>query len=268
VLLLIIIFVIGLLLGSFLLVVASRLPRGESFLSGRSYCEYCKHVLQAKDLVPVVSFLSTGGRCRYCKKKLSMEYPVSEIITGTLFASTYYFAGFSTLQCPMSNVQCQMSNVLLYVFYFFIVSVLIIIFFADLKYYIIPFQILLPTILIVLFWHLYNQPENDLNYLASGIGAFLLFLLIFLITRGRGMGFGDVVYAFFMGILLGFPNIVVGLYVAFLTGAAVSIILIIKGKKKLKGGVIPFGPFLIFGTYLALFWGDILSRYILNFLYR
>lgn len=94
----------------------------------------------------------------------------------------------------------------------------------------------------------------------SGLGAGIFFLALFLFTRGRGMGFGDVKFAFLMGLVLGFPNIIVSLYIAFLTGAIIGIILMIWGKKRFFGTAIPFGPFLVLGTFAALFWGEIIFQ--------
>ncbi|MBU3978097.1 hypothetical protein KKE68_00150 [Patescibacteria group bacterium] len=105
-----------------------------------------------------------------------------------------------------------------------------------------------------------------LNYFLSGMGVFAGFLLLFLFTRGRGIGFGDVVFGFFMGYVLGFPKIVLGVYISFLTGAFISLILIMARKKKFKGGVIPFGPFLVSGTVISLFWGEIIiNKFLLYF---
>lgn len=257
----IIILIIGAFFGSFLKVLADRIPRGESPIGGRSQCEFCKHLLSPLDLIPVFSFILLGGKCRYCHKKLSWEYPISELITGVVFGLTFLFS--------IANFELGIMNYEFFsqlFFNFFVVSGLLVIFFADIKYYIIPFQILLPSLAIVVIWHLYFQPEFFLSFLISGLAAFAFFLFIFLITKGRGMGFGDVILALYMGVLLGFPNIVVALYVAFLTGAIVSIILILTGKKELKGGVIPFGPFLIFGTYIALFWGVWLGQLAMTYL--
>lgn len=233
--------VFGLFLGSFFNVIVDRLYREEKFLTGRSYCESCKKTLQWYDLVPLISFLSTKGRCRYCRVKLSWYYPLSELGTGILFLLTEIFLGSS----PLS---------LLY--YFFIVSCLIIIFLMDAKYGLIPFVIVLPATFIVLIWQIMNHSLSPINFLLSGLGSFLFLFLIFAGTKGRGMGFGDVVFAGFMGLFLGFPLIILAHYIAFLTGAVVSSILVLLKRKKFKGSTIPFGPFLVLGTYICLLWGD------------
>ncbi|MBP8961215.1 prepilin peptidase, partial [Patescibacteria group bacterium] len=119
------IFLFGLFVGSFLNVVADRSCRGEGFLSGRSYCEFCKTVLKVADLVPVFSFLASFGVCRYCKKKLSIAYPLSEVLTGLMFV----------LALSLSNYAVAPSAATLgkLVFLLVIFSSYIIIFLADLK---------------------------------------------------------------------------------------------------------------------------------------
>ena len=148
-------------------------------------------------------------------------------------------------------------------YYLFIISCLIAIFFADLKYGIIPDKIIFPAIIVSFLYLILNTNYLILPYLLSAFGACFFFLFLFLITKRRGMGFGDVKFAFLMGLILGFPKIVVGLYVAFLTGAIVGCILIAWRKKKLFGTSIPFGPFLAIGVIVAIFYGEILIQ---NFL--
>ena len=141
---------------------------------------------------------------------------------------------------------------------------MIVIFFADLKYGIIPDKIVFPAILVSAFYLLtMNYQLLAINFLST-LGAGLFFLLLFLITRGRGMGFGDVKFSFLMGLILGFPNIIVALYLAFLTGAIVGCILIIWRKKKVFGTAIPFGPFLVLGNFIAIFFGEVLTQIFLR----
>jgi prepilin signal peptidase PulO-like enzyme (type II secretory pathway) len=229
-------FIFGLFFGSFLNVLADRLSRDESFITGRSYCEYCRHTLSFLDLIPLLSFLFLLGKCRYCKKKLSWYYPFSELMTGTLFALTIVLLPFSSM--------------LQLFFSLFIVSCFIVIFSADFHYGIIPDKIVFPAVGISLLFYSFIYGAGIFTYIVSGIGAGLFFLALFLITKGKGMGFGDVKLALFMGIFLGFPGIVYALYIAFLTGAGVSLILILWKKKHIKSTV-PFGPFLVFGTLIV-----------------
>jgi len=250
-----IIFLIGLFVGSFLNVLADRLPREESVVKGRSHCEKCKKKLAWFDLIPLLSFLILKGKCRYCKVSLSFYYLAVELITGILFILTTFFV-FNGQQFSIFNFQLLPSLT----YYLFIVSCLIAIFFADLKYGIIPDKIVFPAILVSFLYLFINHSSFIINHLFSALGACLFFLFLFLITKGRGMGFGDVKFAFLMGLILGFPKIVVGLYVAFLTGAIVGCILIVWRKKKIFGTAIPFGPFLAVGTLAAIFYGEILTQ--------
>jgi prepilin signal peptidase PulO-like enzyme (type II secretory pathway) len=254
-------FLFGSAIGSFLGVVVERLPRGKDFFRGRSHCDNCKKSLGVLDLVPVFSFIFLKGRCRYCHKRLSYFYPIIEFVTGILFVLVSLHTGilyhvFSILY------------VLEIIYYLFIVSTLVVLFFIDLKYGILPFSIIFPAVLISFIYKILNTKHLIQNDLLSAVGAFAFFLFLFGITRGRGMGFGDVVYVFFMGLLLGFPKIILGLYIAFISGAVISIILIGVKKKKLKGSTVPFGPFLVAGTLIAMFWGDKLIGLIFNFLLK
>ncbi len=251
----IILFIFGLCIGSFLNVLADRLPQDGSVIKGRSRCDKCKKTLKWYDLIPLLSFVNLKGKCRYCHARLSFFYPIIELTTGVMFAITTFFI-LNGSQFLISNFQLLITLI----YYLFIVSSLIVIFFADLKYGIIPDKIIFPSALISIAYLFFNHQSLIINHLLSAIGASFFFLLLFLITKGRGMGFGDVKYAFLMGLVLGFPNIIVSLYVAFLTGAIVGCILIIWRKKALRGTSIPFGPFLVLGTLSAIFYGEVLVQ--------
>jgi len=261
-----ILFIFGLFVGSFLNVLIDRLPKGKSIIKGRSYCDKCKKILKWYDLIPLLSFISLKGRCRYCKAKLSFYYPLVELTTGLMFAITASFV-LNSFEFPISNFQFLINSQFLnfqllmsLIYYLFIISSLIVIFFADLKYGIIPDKIVFPAIFVSAFYLLtMNYQLLTINFL-SAVGASLFFLILFLITKGKGMGFGDVKFAFLMGLILGFPNIVVGLYAAFLTGAIVGCILILWQKKRIRGTSIPFGPFLVIGSLTAIFFGDVLAQ--------
>ncbi len=239
-----VIFIFGLTIGSFLNCVIYRLETGESFLKGRSFCPHCKHTLSWQDLVPIFSFIFLKGRCRHCHQKISWQYPLVELATGLLFFLIFFY--FS-------------SNFLFSIFYFLISSFLIIIFVFDLRHYIIPDKIIYPAIIIALIFSLLNSRfilhKSLLNPLWSAFGAAAFFLFIFLISRGKWMGVGDIKLAFFMGLFLSFPNILVALFSAFFIGAIIGTGLILFDKKTLKSEV-PFGPFLVTGTLIALFWGE------------
>ncbi|MDD5145534.1 MAG: prepilin peptidase [Candidatus Pacebacteria bacterium] len=247
-------FIIGLLIGSFLNCVIYRLEKEESFLKGRSYCPFCKHQLSWQDLFPVFSFLILRGKCRYCKKPISWQYPLVELATGFLF---------------LLVAQHSFLNLLVTSYWLLVTSLLIIIFVFDLKHFIIPDKVIYAAILASGIWyliagiflHLYSGQEL-LIFLYSAFFAALFFFIIVLISRGNWMGIGDIKLAFFMGLFLGFPKITVALFLAFLIGAIIGVGLIISRKRKFSSEI-PFGPFLVTGTFLALFFGqNIISWYI------
>ena len=246
------VFALGLCVGSFLNCVIYRLEQKKS-LKGRSFCPRCEHKLCWKDLFPVFSFLFLGGKCRYCKAKISWQYPAVELVTAMIF-----------LLISKYTINFTRANFVVYLgllFYFYIARALIIIFVYDLKHYIIPDKILFPAIFLTFLNLIFNfkflpaQAGKILNCAAAAALASGFFLAVFLITKGRGMGFGDVKLATLMGLLLGFPNILVALFLDFFFGAIMGIILMVAKKKSLKSEI-PFGPFLIAGTFLSLFWGS------------
>ena len=251
----IIIFLLGIAVGSFVNVLVDRLPNGQSIWRGRSHCDVCKKTLAWYDLIPIFSFALLGAKCRYCHSPLSWQYPTVELLTGILFVGTGYLVVGPDFQTIVLHGEMVTLYRLLYSL--LLASALFAILVTDVKYYLIPDRILLVILLVTLVYSsVYIPSDNWLIFVISAFGAFAFFGLIFILTRGRGMGFGDVKLSFVMGLLLGFPNIVVALYVAFLTGAVVSTILVLGGKRKFFGGTIPFGPFLVLGTYCSFFWGD------------
>ena len=239
-------FWIGLAVGSFLNVLIDRLPKGESVVHGRSYCDSCKKKIAWYDLIPLLSFIMLKRRCRYCRKLISWQYPLVEILTGFTFVATYYL-----VMDTLYRINYFPTLLLLLTIF----SGLIVIFFADLKYMIIPDQVVFILLGIALLYILLLQPDVIVLNFAIGFLFALLFLFLVLITKGKGMGVGDVKLTFFMGLFLGFPKIIVAFYLSFLTGALVSLILVIGRIKKLKSTV-PFGPFLIAATVIAYVWGD------------
>ena len=231
-----IVLALGLVIGSFLNVVIYRLPRGLGFVRGRSFCPKCKHKVNWFDNVPVISFLILKGRCRFCGRKISWRYPLIELLAGALFYLSY-LSHLSFLS-------------------YLLICGLVVIFFIDLEHQIIPDEIVIPLSVLFLGYRLLTNIQYLIsNFLITGIVSFLFLYLIHLLTKGKGMGLGDVKLAFLMGLVLGFPKIVVAFYLAFLTGAFVGVILILLSRAKLKQKI-AFGPFLVFGTIFSLLWGE------------
>jgi len=136
---------------------------------------------------------------------------------------------------------------------------------ADIVYGIIP-DLLVLTSMVASFLYLYFTNQMLTSHILTGLFTLLFFVFLFLITKGRGMGLGDVKLSFVLGLFLGFPNIIIALYLAFLTGALVSIILVIWRKVSFSKGTIPFGPFLVLSTLLAFFIGEKAFYFLLQIL--
>ena len=259
------IFAFGLIIGSFLNVVILRLEKGEG-LGGRSYCPHCRHQLNWKDLFPVASFLLLKRKCRYCSQKISFQYPLVELATGLIFLFIVSF------QLP--SLEFSIFYFLFSIFWFYVACSLIVIFVYDLKHYLIPDAVLFPAIIITVMYQLMLDTRFLLfNSLWAALAAFTFFGAIYLISQGRWMGFGDCKLAIFLGLILGFPNILAGLFIAFFVGAIVGIALMflnIPVVKKMNIGLkseLPFAPFLIFGTFLAMFSGDALIQWYLSLIF-
>ena len=250
------VFLFGLITGSFLNCVIYRLQKDESFLFGRSYCPYCKKTLSWRDLIPVLSFLILRGRCRYCHKKISWQYPLVELFTAILFVSVFYFI--------FQNQILTIYSILNLCFLFIFSCFLIVIFVYDFKCFLIPDKIIYPAIFLSFLYNLLDIRYLIFNVFPVTLCAFLFFLIIFLISRGKWMGFGDVKLVIFLGLLLGFPGILVALFLAFFIGAIIGIGLMIFEKKNLKSEV-PFAPFLIIGTLIALFFGNFIFHWYISF---
>ncbi len=238
---LLLIFIFGLCFGSFLNVLVYRLPRSLP-ITGRSFCPQCKKKIVWYDNIPLLSFIFLKGRCRNCHSPISWQYPLVELSTAVLTVMAYQL-----LTGQVFNFQLLFNLLIIYA--------LITIFFADLRYEIIPDQIVYPAMVISIIYVALTTYYLLLTTFISAVVAAGFFFLLHWLTRGRGMGLGDVKLAGLMGLVLGFPGIAMALYLAFLTGAAWGVILILVGKKKLKSQI-PFGPFLAGATIFTLFYGE------------
>ncbi|PIP04634.1 hypothetical protein COX53_01320 [candidate division WWE3 bacterium CG23_combo_of_CG06-09_8_20_14_all_40_14] len=281
------IFLIGACAGSFLNVVIDRFPKRQKLIKSRSICPFCKTPLSFRDLLPIVSFVLLGGKCRYCKKKIDKTLPLVEILAGVMFILVMSIDG------GIGGV-----GIVEKLYYLAIFSVLLAVFFMDLKYGVIEDKLVLAGVFIWGFYTVFSKAgilyfyytslrgdafgkylikagflnslfvrelkEVFLSLLCAVI-LFLFFYFLAFITRGRGIGGGDVKFAFLMGLILGFPKIIPAFFLSFLTGALVSLILILLRKKTIKQTV-PFGPFLVFGAVLGLLFGEGIVSWYLKFL--
>jgi len=282
------IFAIGACWGSFLNCLIYRWEQGQKLNQGRSFCPKCRHQLGFWDLVPVLSFIFLRRKCRYCQKPIAWQYLAVEIATGLIFVLIFNFK-FLICQEPLASlavIPSELRNQFLIFnfknwielfYYWFVASCLLVIFIYDLKHYIIPDKAVYSAIIVVFLFRILNLFGNLkleirnydplLNSLLAAVVAFGFFFCIWAISRGRYMGFGDVKLAFLMGLFLGWPNVLLAFFTAFLSGALVGVGLMILGRKKMRSQV-PFGPFLIFGAFLAWFWGGPIINWYLNLLWR
>jgi leader peptidase (prepilin peptidase)/N-methyltransferase len=231
--------IFGLVVGSFLGAYTFRYPRGISVLRGRSVCPKCKKNLVWYDNIPVLSFILLKGRCRECGKKISLRYPLIELATALGFVGIWFLF---------------LEPVFL-IFLILIFSLLMAVFVIDLEQKIVPDELVFTGFGLTVFYLLLVSPSILFTNLAAGFGAALFLLLVHLVTRGRGMGLGDVKFAVFAGTFLGWPMVPIWLFTAFLTGAVVGTILVLA-KKVSFGKQIAFGPFLVMSLIIVFIWGE------------
>jgi leader peptidase (prepilin peptidase)/N-methyltransferase len=237
---------LGLFIGSFLNVVIHRVPAGESVVSPRSRCPGCGTEIAARDNVPVLSWLLLRGRCRSCGEPISARYPLVELLTALLFAAVAVWCGL-TWALPA---------------YLYLAAIGVALSAIDLDTKRLPNAIVLPSypvtvVLLLLPAVLEGRWDDFLRAMLCGLALFAFYFLLAFIYPS-GMGFGDVKLSGVLGMYLGWVSwglVVVGTFVGFLLGAfvGVGVMLVRKGGRKTK---VPFGPFMVIGTFLALFFGQ------------
>jgi len=242
-----IVFIFGLLIGSFLNCLIWRLHTGESMM-GRSYCPKCRAQLAWFENIPLFSWLFLRGHCRHCGRSILWQYPAVELATALLFVLALRVNLAAEIFSPW-----QLARDI------FLICVLIIIFVIDLRWYLILDKVTLPASALVLGLNIYLG--GDWKYLLlSGIIGAGFFYAQFVLSRGRAVGGGDIRLGLLMGFALGFPGIIEALAIAYLIGAPVGIALILLGKKGMKSEV-PMGTFLTVATLIVLFYGEALLKW-------
>ena len=253
-------FVFGLIIGSFLNVLVYRIRVAESIM-GRSYCPRCKHKIRWFDNVPVLSFVLLRFRCRDCKEKISWQYPLVEFFTGLVFAlvGTHFFILEIVDTWWLTGAWLVLS------------AMLVVILVYDILYMEIPNIVLWPAIIVsfavnvyVDYGQVFNSPwERALvSGLAAAAGAFIFFFCLSFFSKEKWMGMGDAYLAILLGMMLGWPQIFLGLFLAFAIGALYGIMAIILKKKKMSSQI-PFAPFLIGGAFISvLFYTPIVNWYL------
>lgn len=237
------IFIIGTIIGSFYNVIGYRLPNNMSVVFPNSSCPNCNKKLKFYELVPIFSYIFLLGKCKGCKKKISVIYPLFELITGISFLLAYLKFGF-TFE---------------FVFAITFISILIIITISDLRYFIIPDEVLIVGTIILIIELLLNSFINNLNIINSvflpllnGLGAFsAIYLFKYLgdlILKKECLGGGDIKLLFVIGFVLGFDMSIVAIFIASFIALPLSIVSLIKNDNN----VLPFGPYLSIASAIIL----------------
>lgn len=249
-------FVFGALLGSFLSVVAHRVPRGEGFVTGRSRCPECGETIAAYDNIPIFSWLVLRGRCRACGARISARYPLVELGTGLAFAAAVIVHEESADGLATGPDAAGLAAGLVFI------AVLATITLADLDLRVIPNAVLIAGAVIGIPLLLIPDPDSAAERgiaIAAGGGVLLLIALAY----PRGMGMGDVKLAALMGLYLG-RAVAPGLLIGFLAGAIVGVGLIAARGAAARKQAVPFGPFLALGGFVALLAGDAIVEWYLD----
>lgn len=239
----IIVFVIGLLIGSFLNSFVWRYRKNilETIFSERSMCPLCGHALSPNDLVPLFSFMVLGGKCRYCRGPISWQYPFVELFFALLTLLLYWQFGLG----------------ISFGFYLLIGFILAALLVIDILDGVLPNGLVVSLLLVAVSFMILTSVNGWiwLDAVVGGLFGFGFFMALWLITLGKGVGIGDIKLALVLGILSGTPYIYYVIILSFFLGTLYVIPLLVIGKKHWKSKV-PFGPFLILAYYLMLFLGD------------
>ncbi|HQL52405.1 MAG: prepilin peptidase [Patescibacteria group bacterium] len=250
----ILVFILGLAIGSFLNVCVWRKRKNISVIQGRSMCPNCQVFISWFDNIPLLSFILLRGKCRKCFKKISWQYPIIELITGLLFL---FIAWWHQQQNIFLNLEMIRD--------WLIVSFLIFIFVYDLKYKeILTLPVWFLSALLFIF-SLFTGWNIWYKMLIGALVGSGFFFFQYIISKGKWIGGGDVRLGFLLGIILGWPNILLALFVSYILGALSGLYLIIKNKKNMKSEV-PLGVYLTIGTFVTMFWGEKIIKWYISFL--
>lgn len=232
-----ILFIIGIVMGSFYNVVGTRLPLKKSLIKPRSSCMSCHHQLTIRELIPIASYILLRGKCSQCKVKIASFHLVIECSTGILFCLAYWRFGFSV----------EGLVALLFISLFAIITV------SDIQYMVIQNRILLLFGVLILFLRLYIQHTSISELFGGALLGFGILFALSILSKG-GIGGGDIKMYLVIGIVLGIQNTFISLFLASIFGLMVAALL-----KKGMREIIPFGPAIAVGSLLAYFFGDDLS---------
>lgn len=235
-------FIFGLIIGSFLNVIISRLPKKLSIITPRSYCPNCKKPIAAWQNIPLISFLVLRGRCANCHEPISWRYPIVELLTGLWFLLLFI----------QSQEPPQIALGL------FFGSSLIALAFIDLENGILPDKITLPSAILIIILRAFIEPAALWKYLVFGLGAAVFLLLLNAISLAifgkEGIFGGDIKISAYIGFALG-ANVIPAMFLGFISGALAGVLIMTRRKSIKDAGYMPFGPYLAFGAMAAYLWG-------------
>ncbi|WP_162162978.1 prepilin peptidase [Gorillibacterium massiliense] len=241
----------GAVFGSFFQVVGERLPKGENWINTRSHCDHCSHALRWNDLIPLVSWFWNRGKCRYCGASLGYSYWVTEAVTAILFAALPFVLPAQELWIGYP-----------------LISILVILTVADLKYQLLPNKIIYPAmvlfVLLRIFIHPYPLWQSAAGFFAGGLFFYGLARL-FQAFGKDAMGGGDVKLIALMGLVLGLKLLFLCIFISALIGSLVGMILIATGLLK-RQTAIPYGPYIALGALVAFFFGNDMIKWYLDFI--
>ena len=245
ILLYIIVFLYGIIIGSFLNVCIYRIPKNESIVKVRSHCMDCGYQLKWYDLVPLFSYIALRGKCRKCKAKLSVQYPIIEAVNGVLYVLVFIMNGV-TLNS---------------IFYCLLTSALLALSVIDFRTYEIPigFNVFILTLGLI---HLALDYQNWLLYVIGLVAVSGFLLLIYVITKGRGIGGGDIKLMAACGLLIGWKLIIVAFIIGCVVGAVVHLL---RMRITKESHVLAMGPYLSLGVFIAAMWGSRLLEWYLTY---
>lgn len=246
-LLLLYLFLIGLIMGSFYNVVGLRVPNNQSIVRPRSYCTNCRTTLTATELIPVFSYVLQRGKCRTCGTRISPFYPIFELVTAILFAISPLITGLS------KELVVALA----------LISLLVIIFVSDLTYMIIPNKVLMVFLPIFIALRIWSPLEPWHASITGAVFGFLLLLVIAVISKG-GMGGGDIKLFGVLGVILGIKGVLVTFILATFLGALFGLTGLLLGKIK-RGEPFPFGPYIALGALLSFYFGNTIIEWYLSF---
>ncbi|HEY76333.1 MAG TPA: prepilin peptidase [Thermoflexia bacterium] len=237
----------GAAVGSFLNVVADRLPTGGSLLSPPSHCPHCGTQLRPAELVPVVSYLALRGRCRSCGAPIGRRTLIVEAGTGLLFALAAH-------RLPPMSLRGWIELILVSMY----LGVLVVVTVTDIEHGLILNRVMYPALGIgAVGAVLMGWPEGAYRLAGGAVGAGVILLILLLVPGG--MGWGDLRLAGFVGLVTGLPGVLFALFVAFVSGGVVAGALLASGRRR-RGDTLPLGPFLALGGTVVLLYGDVLVR--------